>query len=238
MKRNIWHSLEGYPEILLGQYVVPNFVSNSVCLKIDENEFLLYSPGSSLLESWPYKDNKELTIHIVLPNAYHHLGVGTWLEHFPNSKIYASDCAIKQLRSKKTLSAEQEIISLNKHLAPLPKGYKISFPLGHRAGDIWLIKRIENKNALWITCDSFLNYERVSNQPVAKLMQKVLGAAPGLKISQVIKWFILNDRKEFKTWTLKKIKSARPIVLIPSHGEVIQSESLAVDLEHLLNQRL
>mgnify|MGYP003636073929 CR=1 FL=1 len=238
MQRNIWHPITDYPDILVGQYVVPNFVSNSVAIRLSDNEYILYSPGKSLLESWPLVNSDDLKLHILMPNAYHYLGVKAWQKQFPNTKLYASDLALKQLIKKKVFSNKATIHSVADLKLLLPNDMDITEPAGHRAGDIWLIKHNQNKTSLWITCDSFLNYDRVSNQPVARFMQKLLGAAPGLKMSQVVKWFILDDRKDFKKWLIKRIAIDNPVALIPSHGEVLISDDLSIRLSGLLKKRL
>jgi len=69
-------------------------------------------------------------------------------------------------------------------------------------------------------------------------MQKLLGAAPGLKMSQIVKWFILDDRKQFKKWLLEQIAIDNPVALIPSHGEVLLTDNLAIRLSSLLKNRL
>ena len=81
-----------------------------------------------------------------------------------------------------------------------------------------------------------MNYDRVSNQPFARFMQKLLGAAPGLKMSQVVKWFILDDRKAFKAWALKRLAKDQPVTLIPSHGEVLHSPTLHNQIMRLLTR--
>lgn len=237
MKRNIWHPVENYPEILIGQYVVPNFVSNSVSIKVSDYEYILYSPGESLLESWPYRDLDELTVHIIMPNAYHFMGVKAWCEKFPNVRLYASKLALSQLYAKKAFTEMDAINTLETSELPLPSHYQLLFPPGHRAGDVWL-KKFQAGASLWVTCDSFLNYERLSNQPIARLLQKTLGAAPGLKMSQVVKWFILKDRLAFKQWALEQARMDKPTTLIPSHGELKQSDDLSQELIDLLERRL
>lgn len=238
MQRNIWHPLSDYPDILVGQYVVPNFVSNSVSIRLSDDEYILYSPGESLLKTWSLVNSSDMKLHILIPNAYHYLGVKAWQKRFPNIKLYASDQALKQLLKKKVYSQKDKIHSVAELKQILPNDLELTEPVGHRAGDVWLIKHNENKTSLWITCDSFLNYDRVSNQPLARFMQKLLGAAPGLKMSQVVKWFILDDRKEFKKWLIKRIAIDNPVALIPSHGEVLLSDDLPIRLSGLLNKRL
>ena len=239
MKKNIWHPLESHPEIKLGQYVVPGFVSNSVAIKINDNEFILVSPGASLLENWPEQwKNKDTKIHIIMPNAWHFMGVSQWQDQFENHVLYASKLARSKLIDKKAFSDQQEIKILEDTLPPLPEGYEVLFPPGHRAGDVWLTKQDTSSTKTWITCDSFLNYQRLSNQPVARTLQKLLGAAPGLKMSQVVKWLIINDKKAFKSWVLKQLVSDNPTTLIPSHGEVTQEVGLQDKVRNMVTSRL
>ena len=239
MKKNIWHPLPSHPEILLGQYVVPSFVSNSVAIKINENEFVLVSPGASLLENWPEEwKNKDTKIHIIMPNAWHFMGVSAWQAQFENHVLYASKLARSKLIEKKAFSAQQDIKVLEDTLPPLPEGYEVLFPPGHRAGDVWLTKQDTSTTKTWITCDSFLNYQRLSNQPVARTLQKLLGAAPGLKMSQVVKWLILNDKKAFKNWVLKQLETDNPTTLIPSHGELTQELGLQDKIRTMVTSRL
>lgn len=235
MKRNTWHQLAAHPEVCYGQYIVPNFVSNSVAIKISDHEFIVISPGASLIESWLAKwQGSGMTLHIIMPNHYHFMGVKAWQAQFPNALLYASEKAIRQL-NKKGLG---DILPLECEPPPLPERYHILFPPGHRGGDVWLSKQDEATGGLWITCDSFLNYDRLSRQSVAKTMQRLLGAAPGLKMSQVIKWFILDDKQEFKAWALSQLGRDKPGILIPAHGEVCCDTALSEKLKALIVSRL
>lgn len=234
MEKNKWHNLESHPEVFYGQYVVPNFISNSIAIKQSDNEFILISPGKSLLKCWPEKwSGENIKINIIIPNNFHYMGVPAWQEKFPNHRIYASQKAIPRLL-KKGLS---NITPLEQETPVLPENYECLFPLGHRSGDVWLHKKSAD-NGLWITCDSFLNYERLSKQPIAKSLQKLLGAAPGLKMSQVIKWGLLDSRKDFKSWVLAQLLIDKPSILIPSHGELIVDTQLPEKLKTLVTSRL
>lgn len=236
MKKNVWLPVAGFPELHIGQYIVPNFVSNTVAIEISPREFVVISPGAPLLAAWHEQFPQATQLHLLFPNGYHHMGVNAWLEDFPNAKLYASTAAIKQLKQKGFGQAPIKDIEHNS--MPLPKDYYLRLPPGHRAGDVWIGKQSSETGGLWITCDSFLNYERLSNQPMARLLQRCLGAAPGLKISQVVKWFILNDRQRFKHWALQQLMHDKPTTLIPSHGEIKTSDTLFTQLEVLLKSRL
>lgn len=235
MKKNQWYGVDHHPELLIGQYIVPNFVSNTVVIKTANHEYVVISPGEPLLKSFISQVSNDVQLHIIFPNAYHHMGVESWIKDYPSAKLYASQTAIDQLIKKGV--TKQVIVALESTQPPLPSGYDILLPPGHRAGDVWIRKQFNNQST-WITCDSFLNYERMSNQPIARFMQKRLDAAPGLKISQVVKWFILNDRQAFKSWVLAQIAQDNPTTLIPSHGVIRQAKDLPAQIRDLVSARL
>lgn len=234
MKKHTWIQLEAHLEVYYGQYLVPNFMSNSVAIKAPDNHWILLSPGENMLPSFlSLVNTEEIQLSIIFPNAFHYLGVKTWLTQFPEARLYASTKAKKRLRTK----GFYNITELEKEQPPLPQAYEVLIPPGHRGGDIWLSKRSVG-NSLWITCDSFLNYERLSKQPIARVMQSVLGAAPGLKLSQVIKWLLLDGKTKFKMWALKQLEKDNPAILIPSHGELDEGQELAKRLRVLIETRL
>jgi hypothetical protein len=238
MKKNLWHPVPQFPELRFGQYIVPNFVSNSVAIQVNENEFVVISPGKPLLDAWPEAWNRpDIKLHIIMPNGYHYMGVKHWQQRFRHFELYASRQAITRLVQQGVVASENEIYALEERQPPLPDGYSVLLPPGHRAGDAW-IKKESKQGCLWITCDSFLNYDRLSNQPVARFTQKLLDAAPGLKMSQVVKWFIIEDRAKFKTWVLNQLQLDKPTTMIPSHGEIAQSETLYKELNQLVQERL
>jgi hypothetical protein len=103
---------------------------------------------------------------------------------------------------------------------------------------VWLKKTDAQAAVSWILCDSFLNYERLSKRVLAKMMQQVFKAAPGLKISTVQKYVIFDDRHAFREWVLAQLAQDKPTMMIPSHGEIARSETLYAELENLVKSRL
>lgn len=235
MQKNRWQIVAGHAEIHYGQYMVPNFVSSSVALQVAENELVIISPGEALLADWPEAwRGPQMKISIIMPNGFHYLGVNAWQAAFPQAVLYASAKAIGRLNGK----GISGVRALEKEQPVLPAGYQILLPPGPWAGDVWLCKTCPVQGALWITCDSFLNYARYSRQPIARFLQKRLDAAPGLKISQVVKWFILDDRHAFKNWVLARLDEYKPRTLIPSHGEIMCAADLSEQLRCLVDARL
>jgi hypothetical protein len=235
MKKHTWFQLSSHPEVYYGQYLVPNFMSNSIAINTSDNHWVLLSPGEKMLKSFLESLNDEnIMLSIIFPNAFHYLGADAWLERFPEAKLYASKKAKKRLAKK----GFKRIIALENEQPELPEGYEVLMPPGHRGGDAWLSKQGGEGANLWITCDSFLNYDRVSKQPIARALQSLLGAAPGLKISQVIKWLLLDRKAKFKPWVLNQLQKDKPTILIPGHGEVDSGPELTERLRLLIETRL
>jgi len=235
VKKNIWYPLEKIAGVYVGQYVVPSFISNSIALKVTEQEWVVVSPGKSMLAAWPdVCPHADCQLSIIMPNSYHYMGVEAWLERYPNAKLYASKKAIKRLNRK----GVKDVIALEHKAPSLPDNFEVLVPPGHRGGDVWLSRRDAQQGGLWITCDSFQNYERYSNQPVARTLQKMLDTAPGLKVSQFVKWLLLDDKRDFKRWVLKQLQQDKPTTLIPSHGEVEHDARLTQRLTELVEKRL
>ncbi|MCJ8169936.1 hypothetical protein [Atopomonas sediminilitoris] len=243
MSATSWQALSSHPEVHHARYLVPNFASNSIAINTAPQQWLVISPGASVLDEWPgagqapdqaqAQTENKLELSIILPNSFHYMGVSAWQARYPQAKLYASRHAIARLSSK----GLHGIHALEEQQPLLPANYSFKIPPGHRGGDVWLCKT-GVAEPLWITCDSFLNYARFSRQPVARLLQKALDAAPGLKISQVVKWFIMDQRQDFKAWALAQLSADQPQWLIPSHGEVAHQTELAQHLRQLLETRL
>lgn len=234
-KKNIWLAVEGHPEIVYGHYIVPNFMSNSIAVQVKDNEWILLSPGEPMLKDWQQRFAKPSTkISIIYPNHYHHLGVKAWLAAYPDAALYASQRAVDALIAK----GFPHVTDLEHQQPRLPEGYSVLIPPGHRGGDVWLSKQDAEQGAVWLTCDSFMNYSRLSNQPIARTLQKLMKTAPGLKISQVVKYLLITDKRAFKRWALQQLEQDQPQTMIPSHGVVEQSRDLTQRLKSLLQERM
>lgn len=234
-QKNVWHPVDKHPEIYYGHYIVPNFMSNAIAINTSIKEWVLVSPGEPLLEDWLKHFGAEgMKINIIFPNHYHYLGVARWLEQYPDACLYASKKAIVALQEK----GFTNITAIEDEQPTLPSGYSILIPPGHRGGDVWLSKQNKASGSVWITCDSFQNYSRLSNQPIARILQRVLGTAPGLKLSQFVKWLLLDNRRAFKRWALNQLDVDQPTTLIPSHGVVEQDDNLSKRLKRLLDIRI
>ena len=233
-----WYQIETCPGVEYARYIVPNFASNTITVSGDGGVMTVISPGESLLDSFAQKypeHDADLgrQLRLVMPNSFHYMGIDAWKARYPNAQLFASKKAIKRL-SKNGVSGISE---LQRGIPNMSGRGFWSIPPGHRGGDAWLCMPAE-EGWLWVTCDSFLHYPRMSNQPVARFIQRVMGAAPGLKLSRVIKYLLMTDRAAFKRWCTKFIAEYPPVILLPSHGEPLMTNQLPEQLQALIDERL
>jgi hypothetical protein len=233
-----WYQIEACPCVEYARYIVPNFASNTITVAGEGGVMTVISPGESLLESFAQKypehdADQGRQLRLVMPNSFHYMGVGSWKARYPNAQLFASKKAIKRL-SKNGVSGVSE---LQRGIPNMAGRVFWAIPPGHRGGDAWLCMPAGG-GWLWVTCDSFLHYPRMSNQPVARFIQRLMGAAPGLKLSRVIKYLLMSDRTAFKRWCTKFIAEHPPVILLPSHGEPLINDQLPEQLQALIDERL
>lgn len=234
-----WYPVENCAGVEYARYIVPNFASNTIVVNGKDDIVTVISPGESLLESFAKKhpqhdQNQGRDIRLVMPNSFHYLGVNAWKARYPNAQLFASKKAIKRLKKQ----GVQGVSEIQRGIPTMTGRGFWAIPPGHRGGDVWLCVPLDGKGWLWVTCDSFLHYPRLSNQPMARFIQRVMGAAPGLKLSRVIKYLLLSDRRAFKAWCTKFIADYPPSMLLPSHGDLLTDKDLPLRLQALIDQRL
>jgi len=168
---------------------------------------------------------------LVAPNHYHHLGLAEYAAAYPGAAIVASATALPRLRKKHALAIADE----SRLRGALPPHISLHVPPGTRAGELWLSVAGASGRA-WVVCDAFFNVAHAPRTPMGLLL-RALGIAPGLRIGTSFLW-LLRDRAAYCDWLLSKLAEERPTLLVPSHGDVVQDDSLPERLRALVERRL
>jgi hypothetical protein len=228
-----WQKIDDEFNVWGANYRVPNFRSRSTALELTSSRTLVISPGSALIGAdLPLLKNNSLPPYLLAPNSYHHEGITPWRERYPGSTVFASGTAIPRLL-RLGLTNIRPLASLRDEL---PNNISIFEPPGTRSGEVWLQLR-GNATRTWIVCDSFFNYKALSAHPIARAMQILFQAAPGLRISSIVKWWLIKDRKQYRKWVLDLLASEGPNRLIPAHGAIASDSDLANALASLVKRR-
>jgi hypothetical protein len=228
-----WQMIDDEFNLWCADYHVPNFRSRSLALELTSGRVIIISPGASLIDADlpPLKD-ASLPPFLLAPNSYHNVGIGRWRDRYPASTVFASRKAITRL-ARLGIADIQPLDSLRN---ALPANISILEPPGTRSGEVWL-RLIGRKSRTWIVCDSFFNYEALSRRPLARAMQIIFRAAPGLRVSNIVKWWLIKDRKKYQTWVLNQLGTDSPTRLVPAHGAILSDPNLASALASLVRMR-
>lgn len=231
---NIWQAIDDEGQIWSCTYHVPGFKARTIAFLSKNKKLLIVSPGAKLVDSLPQElANGTAPKMALVPNSYHHLGVPAWIKKYTELTIVASDKAIPRLKRK----GYNPIQSLSLFKESLPDNITLLEPPGLRCGEVWI--RVKTRAGIaWIVCDSFFNYPKFSNKFITRLIQKIMKAAPGLQMSQVVKYGLIKNRKVYKGWLLNQIAADKPTMLVPAHGEILNSNDLPKMLEELIERRL
>ncbi len=238
-KKECWAPIDACKAVWESQYFVPNFISRSVALRVEDDHWLIYSPGVSNLETFAQVVGgaPQVKISLLLPNHYHHMGTTAWLKQYPHAKVYCSSQALRRLKKRgyPVLSIED---SVEDNKMTLPPGFSCLIPEGQRWGEVWLSGTLDRGDRIWVTCDTFFNYSKYSSHLVARTLQKLFSSAPGLRISALVKWALISDRRTFGHWVQQKLRQDQPSIIAPSHGEVYRAPNLTDQLTALVSERL
>jgi len=229
-----WEPLDPEKQIWTAQYYVPGYISRSSGFLSRDKRLLLYGPGPSLIDILPPElSQTEPAPMALIPNAFHHMGVKAWRERYPQLITVAAPGALKRLQKK----GHRDIQPLDRLKKELPENISVLEPVGLGYGEVWL--RVQREGEVtWIVGDAFFNYARYSKKFKSRLTQKILQAAPGLKMSSVVKYFLIKNRKEYKDWLMTQLDQDRPTTLVPVHGEILRDSDLPTKIRDLVLKRL
>lgn len=236
-EKTSWQVVDPEAKLFTCQYRVANFISRSNAFPTASGQWVIVSPSAEKLElpGTVIKDvpDSETVPCLVLPNAFHFLGYAAWKKKFPRAQGYAPEGALGRLTRKGCgdLKPLAELKGL------LPPGVSVVELPGLRYGEAWF-RFSHAGESTWVTGDVFFNLKRFSRQPFARLTQKLLGSAPGLKLPATIKYVLIKDRKAFLSCLEKLLRKDKPTRLLPLHGEILSGPDLPQKLTALLRERL
>jgi len=226
-----WQCIDTEAGIWTTEYRVPMMKSRSTAVQLQDGHFVVYSPGGGL-ESAFVEQVGEVDA-LLAPNSYHHLGIPAWSAAFPDAIVAAAPGAHRRL----TRQGRTGLADLAPLQAMLPDHVSILEPPSTKVGEVWL--RVETaRGVVWIVGDSFFNLPTLARRFWMRQLQRIVKSAPGLAMSQFMKWGGLKNRAEFKQWVLARIDKGEPAVLVPVHGDVADYPGLAGALRDLVNARL
>lgn len=218
--------------IWTADYRIPSLPCRSSAVALPGGGYAIFSPGAAVVESFA-RDLGGPVHFLIVPNSYHASGVPAWMQRFGQARVATSAGAAGRVASKGVALTA----TLDDVRARLPAGVALLELPGTRIGEVWLTASTAEGTA-WFVGDTFFNLERTSRRPLVRLMSRVLRSGPGLAISGLMKWIGVSDRRALRAWLLDRLGHDQPRLLVPAHGGIVRSATLATMIESLVTRRL
>lgn len=231
MKMNNWSLIADSHSVYEGVYRFPGGLSRSVLVKSADGGCVVFSPGRDLLQG-----AKELIgdapLSLVAGNSFHNLGFQSWLEEFPNAKIYAAKGALRRLKRKTGL----EFIDIAQAKLRFPEIEFLVVPQ-NRIGELWMKVNTEMRT-IYVICDAFFNMKKLPKTLLYRIIGRVLRMGPGLEIGRLMGTFGYKNKKQFLEWLDNQFLDQNDWMLVPMHGEIRGDKNLRDELLALAKKRL
>jgi len=226
-----WHAIDEGAGLWSAEYRVPGYPCRSSALRLTDGRLLVFSPGPGL-EGGAADSLGDVGV-LLAPNSFHHLGLPAWRERFPEATVVAAPGAPDPLARQGCTG----VVALDCARALLPTHATLHEVPATRIGEAWLAVTTD-RGVVWVVGDAIFNMLRLARRLRPRLIQRLTKAAPGLSMSQVMKWGGLTSRKRFGEWLVARIDADEPAVLVPLHGAVFDGPKLPDALRRLARERL
>jgi hypothetical protein len=155
---------------------------------------------------------------LVAPNAHHHRGLTAWRERFPEAPVFAPAQAIERLRKK---AGQQGVRPLGEAASLTgPRLQLVDLP--HCKTGEALVRIKSARGLVWFLADVVTNMPVLPGHPMASLLFKLSGSAPGLKFNNLAGLLMVKDKPALKKWFTSQIDASAPNWFIPSHGKALE----------------
>lgn len=152
---------------------------------------------------------------IIAPSPFHHLGIASWRMAFPDATFHAPEAAIPRLEKRIGATPVSQMPCFS-------KGVDFVAPRGLKASEVWLRSKGTGGTA-WAVCDAFAGPTGTDDAPAESA--KPRGAFASMCI---------GDKGAYKTWAMNQIALDNPTLLLPAHGNAVESDALSKSLRSIV----
>jgi hypothetical protein len=168
---------------------------------------------------------------IVAPNGFHHLGVEGWRRRFPEAGVYAApETAARVAKKNPAAGAFEPLSALAAKTGP---DLVLAEVANSKAGETWLSAKTA-RGHVWFVSDILANIPRLPPNPFVKLLFWASGSAPGYRVFNLALKILVKDRKACLRTLADEMRARPPVMVVPSHGELLAEPGIAERTQALL----
>ncbi len=228
---NEWEILDSGAGVRKYEYDFGGATANTFAVRLRPERWLVISPASRIPESALDELEGEV-VALLAPNAYHHLGIETWLRHWPRARCFAAEAAIKRLGRKCSAKVEFEPLEALETL--LPAHVHALVPPHLKSGEA-VVRVRTGRGWLWCLTDILMNLRAPPSNWLLRALFWIFGARPGLRVNPFFRFLFIADRPRFRAWFLEQIERFPPVVVAVGHGDAVATDDVEEALVRIVN---
>lgn len=211
-----WKIFDAETPVLIYEYSFGPGTANALAVRGEGGLFVFSPPRRA--ESGVYADLAPYgkVAALVATNAFHHMGLAEWKETYPDARLYAPAQSIARVERKTRLRGVRPIAEAASLAGPRIE--LVDMP-HYKTGEA-LVRIRTSRGLAWYVTDWMMNMRELPPNPVAKLVFRLSGSAPGLKFNNLTPLFMVQDKRALKGWLKREFDQAPPQWILPAHGEV------------------
>ncbi len=207
---------------------------NTAVVDMGEGALLVLSPGTGVPESaFAELDAIGTVKALVSPGAFHHMGLPSWSERYPDAGLYGPKSAVAHIaKQHPTLKPLQDLDALRPQLS---EGFVLEEMAGCKHPDVFLA--LTRDDALtWFTNEVLTNNTAYPGGAIGWAFW-LTGNAPGLNVNSLAGMLIRAKKPLVRAYLESQIKAHPPTRLVPMHGAVIDDATLGDQIGEVLARR-
>jgi len=154
---------------------------------------------------------------LVASNAFHYLGIPEWKARFPDAAIFAPAQSIARVETRLSLNGIRPLSAAGSITGPALE--LIDMP--HYKTSEVLVRITTDRGSVWYVTDVILNMSELPRNPIASLVFRLSGSAPGPKFNNVAPLFMVRDKTALRRWLGEEFRKAPPAWMIAAHGDIV-----------------
>jgi hypothetical protein len=154
---------------------------------------------------------------LVASNAFHYLGIPEWKARFPDATIFAPAQSIARVQAHAKISGIRPLAEAAAMAGP---GLALIDMPHYKTGEALVLIRT-GRGLAWYVTDIIMNLPVLPSNPVFKLMFRLSGSGPGLRLNNIAPLFMVRDKAKLRTWLAAEFAKAPPAWLIATHGDIV-----------------
>jgi len=154
---------------------------------------------------------------LVASNAFHHLGIPEWKARFPDAAVFAPAQSIARVERRTSLAGIRPLAEAATIMGPAVE--LIDMP-HYKTGEV-LVRIKTERGIVWYVTDVIMNMAELPQNPIASLVFRLSGSAPGPKFNNIAPLFMVRDKGALRRWLGDEFRKAPPAWMIATHGDVV-----------------